>query len=72
MPIYLSDCAQLFGLDEWRPRRSAVEVLADIHRWVAADEERIAEALDINTPDGGRERRDAASDHHRLGGPDRL
>lgn len=47
VPIYLSDCARLFGLDEWRPRRSAEQVLADIHEWIAADEERIAAALEI-------------------------
>ena len=55
VPIYLSDCTRLFGFDEWRPRRSAEQVLADIHEWVAADEERIAEALDIDAPArGGR------------------
>ncbi len=31
VPIYLSDCGKLFELDEWRPRRSAERVLADIH-----------------------------------------
>lgn len=55
VPIYLSDCTKLFGLDEWRPRRSAEQVLADIHEWIAADEERIAQALNIETPAGGRE-----------------
>jgi len=55
VPVYLSDCAKLFGLDEWRPRRSARQVLADIHEWIAADEQRIAEALNIETPAGGRE-----------------
>ena len=55
VPIYLSDCTKLFGLDEWRPRRSAEQVLADIHAWIAADEERIAQALNIETPAGGRE-----------------
>jgi CDP-paratose 2-epimerase len=55
VPIYLSDCARLFELDEWRPRRSAEQVLADIHEWIAADEERIAEALEINAPAGGKE-----------------
>ncbi|HEY2055894.1 MAG TPA: NAD-dependent epimerase/dehydratase family protein [Solirubrobacterales bacterium] len=55
VPIYLSDCARLFELDEWRPRRSAEQVLADIHEWIAADEERIAEALEINAPMGGKE-----------------
>lgn len=55
VPIYLSDCTRLFGLDEWRPRRSAEQVLADIHEWIAADEERIAQALDIDAPAAGRE-----------------
>ena len=55
VPIYLSDCAKLFGLDEWRPRRSAKQVLADIHQWVEADEDRIAAALEIETPAGERE-----------------
>lgn len=50
VPIYLSDCAKLFGLDEWRPRRSARQVLADIHEWIAADEQRIAQALNIDAP----------------------
>jgi CDP-paratose 2-epimerase len=55
VPVYLSDCGKLFGLDEWRPRRSARQVLADIHEWVASDPERIARALNIDTPAGGRE-----------------
>jgi CDP-paratose 2-epimerase len=55
VPIYISDCGRLFGLDDWRPRRSAERVLADIHAWVAADEERIAAALDIDAPAGERE-----------------
>jgi CDP-paratose 2-epimerase len=52
VPIYLSDCAKVFGLDEWRPRRSAEQVLADIHEWVVADEERIAQALNISAAAG--------------------
>ena len=55
VPIYLSDCGRLFGLDEWRPRRGAEQVLADINEWIAADEDRIAAALNIETPAGGRE-----------------
>jgi len=55
VPVYLSDCGKLFGLDEWRPRRSARQVLTDIHQWVASDPERIARALNIDTPAGGRE-----------------
>jgi CDP-paratose 2-epimerase len=55
VPIYLSDCTKIFGLDEWRPRRSAEQVLADIHEWIAADDRRIAQALDIDVPAGRRE-----------------
>jgi len=55
VPIYLSDCARLFGLDEWRPQRSAKQVLADIHQWIAGDEERIAAALNIDAPVGEKE-----------------
>jgi CDP-paratose 2-epimerase len=55
VPIYLSNCAKLFGLDEWRPQRSAQRVLSDIHGWIAADPERIATALNIEAPVGGRE-----------------
>lgn len=55
VPIYLSDCTRLFEQTDWRPRRGAKEVLADIHQWVSADEERIAEALNIDAPMGGRE-----------------
>jgi len=55
VPVYLSDCGKLFELDEWRPRRSAEQVLADIHDWIQEDEGRIADALEINAPAGGRE-----------------
>ena len=55
VPIYLSDCSRLFSLDEWRPGRGAEQVLTDIHDWIAADEARIAQALNIEAPVGGRE-----------------
>jgi CDP-paratose 2-epimerase len=55
VPVYLSDCARLLGFDEWRPRRDAKQVLADIHEWIAADPERIAAALNIDAPVGERE-----------------
>jgi len=55
VPVYLSDCARLFSLDGWRPRRGAEQVLVDIHEWIAADEARIAQALNIDAPVGGRE-----------------
>jgi CDP-paratose 2-epimerase len=55
VPIYLSDCARLFELDQWRPRRGARQILADIDAWIAADEERIGRALNIEAPVAGRE-----------------
>jgi CDP-paratose 2-epimerase len=55
VPIYISDCARLFGLDDWRPQRDARQVLADIHEWVAADPDRIAAALEIEVPAGEKE-----------------
>jgi len=50
VPIYLSDCSRLFSLDQWRPRRDAEQVLADIYQWIAAEEAKIAQALNIDTP----------------------
>ncbi len=55
VPIYISDCARLFGLDDWRPQRDARQVLADIREWVAADPDRIAAALEIEVPAGEKE-----------------
>ncbi|HEX6761273.1 MAG TPA: NAD-dependent epimerase/dehydratase family protein [Gaiellaceae bacterium] len=34
LPIYVSDCARLESYTSWRPRRSSVDVLADIHDWL--------------------------------------
>lgn len=45
IPVYVSDCARLFSLTDWRPRRDARQVLADIHQWVIANETAIAAAL---------------------------
>jgi CDP-paratose 2-epimerase len=50
VPIYLSDCSRLFGFDRWRPRRDPRTVLAEIHDWIAADEERIGQALGFDGP----------------------
>ncbi len=52
VPIYISDSRRLFGLDEWRPRRDAERVLADIDDWIAEDPERIAAALQITASRG--------------------
>jgi CDP-paratose 2-epimerase len=50
VPVYLSDCARLFDFDQWRPRRDARRTLSDIDAWIAADEERIGRALEIDAP----------------------
>jgi CDP-paratose 2-epimerase len=55
VPVYLSDCGRLFEFDEWRPRRGAREVLADIDAWIAADAERIGRALEIGAAVAGKE-----------------
>jgi CDP-paratose 2-epimerase len=55
VPVYISDCAKLFRFDEWRPRRSAEQILSDFYEWILADPERIGAALNIETPVGGRE-----------------
>ena len=45
VPIYLSDCARLHGLTDWRPRHTARAVLEDIHAWIAANEAAIRATL---------------------------
>jgi CDP-paratose 2-epimerase len=47
VPIYISDCTNLFGLDDWRPRRDAEQVLSDYYEWIKADPERIGSALNL-------------------------
>ena len=45
VPLYISDCRKLDSLTEFRPRRSADDVLADIHRWVRDNERALERAL---------------------------
>jgi CDP-paratose 2-epimerase len=45
VPIYLSDCSRLFGLTDWRPRRTPRQTLADIYDWVGANERAVVDAL---------------------------
>jgi CDP-paratose 2-epimerase len=45
VPVYLSDCASLSAFTDWRPRRSASQILADIHAWIAANERQLQQAL---------------------------
>jgi CDP-paratose 2-epimerase len=45
VPLYVSDCSRLFGLTDWRPRRSAREVLEDVAAWIRANAEDVRMAL---------------------------
>jgi CDP-paratose 2-epimerase len=45
VPLYISDCSRLFALTDWRPRRSAREVLEDIAAWVRAHAVEVRSAL---------------------------
>ncbi len=48
VPIFIADCARLFERTEWRPRRDPRQTLSDIHRWAAANESSLAEALGLD------------------------
>jgi CDP-paratose 2-epimerase len=45
VPIYISDCAHLGERTDWRPARSARDVMADILSWVQANEQAVASSL---------------------------
>jgi len=45
IPIYISDCARLYEMTTWRPRRGPAEILADIHAWIVQHESALAGAL---------------------------
>ena len=38
VPVYLSDCARLHSLTDWRPRHDPRAILADIDAWIGAHE----------------------------------
>jgi CDP-paratose 2-epimerase len=48
VPIFLADCARLFGRTAWRPSRDPRKTLADIHQWTAANEASLAETLGLD------------------------
>lgn len=45
IPVYLSDCAKLSALTDWRPRRGPREILIDIHDWIREHEAAVRTAL---------------------------
>ena len=45
IPIFITDCTQVHGMTNWRPRRSPDRILADIHAWILEQEDALAMAL---------------------------
>ena len=43
--IYVSDCRRLFERTDWRPVRSARQVLEDTHQWIVDNEDAVRAAL---------------------------
>jgi CDP-paratose 2-epimerase len=39
IPVYVSDCSRLFGHTDWRPAKSARDVLLDLHSWISDHQE---------------------------------
>jgi CDP-paratose 2-epimerase len=56
VPIYLSDCSDLFARTDWRPRLGPERVLEDVFAWIESDPDTIAEALglDVALAEGAR------------------
>jgi CDP-paratose 2-epimerase len=47
VPVYISDCSELFRHTEWRPKRSAEDTLRDIHDWIVGNQDALPEALGV-------------------------
>jgi CDP-paratose 2-epimerase len=45
IPIFITDCTQVHGMTNWRPRRSPDRILADIYAWILEHEDALAMAL---------------------------
>ena len=45
VPLYISDCAKLFALSDWRPQRDARTVLSDTLAWIDTNEDAVRAAL---------------------------
>jgi CDP-paratose 2-epimerase len=45
VPVYISDCSELFERTDWRPSRDARTILADIFQWIQMNEDAIQAAL---------------------------
>ncbi|MFI5122080.1 MAG: NAD-dependent epimerase/dehydratase family protein [Vicinamibacteria bacterium] len=49
VPLYISDCARLFGRTDWRPAKGAREVLAEILAWVEENTDDVAASLGLGS-----------------------
>jgi CDP-paratose 2-epimerase len=47
VPVYISDCGRLHARTDWRPRRDARTVMADIFAWIEGNAETVGPALGI-------------------------
>jgi CDP-paratose 2-epimerase len=47
VPLYVSDCARLFALTDWRPRHPARRVLEDIATWLRAHGSAVRSTLQL-------------------------
>lgn len=45
VPIYISDCAVLHAMTDWRPQRPPARVLSDIFSWIGENERLVVGAL---------------------------
>jgi CDP-paratose 2-epimerase len=45
VPIYVSDCSELFRHTGWRPRRTPRETLIDVFEWIRSNDALVREAL---------------------------
>jgi CDP-paratose 2-epimerase len=45
VPVYISDCARLFELTTWRPKRGPREALTDIETWIGSHEAELTAVL---------------------------
>jgi CDP-paratose 2-epimerase len=45
VPIYISDCALLYGHTQWRPRRTPADILESIFLWINENERAVRGAL---------------------------
>jgi len=48
IPSYVSDCAHLFGMTDWRPSADATAILTHTYDWIVANESAVGRALALD------------------------